>query len=99
MKYACLLALLTATACAPTLNDVSDSFGSGDDSTAIDENEQCDAADYRPLIGTPVTATIFPTGKLLRVYGQGDIVTQEYIPQRINVVYNSGGKIVRVTCG
>ena len=99
MKYACLLALLTATACAPAINDVTDSVGPAVDPTVIDENEQCDAADYRPLIGTPVTATIFPTGKLLRVYGQGDIVTQEYIPQRTNVVYNSGGKIVSVTCG
>ncbi len=104
MKYVCLLALLGMIACAPTPNDtvgvvgVSDGSGSNND-LAQNENEECNAAEYRPLIGSPVTSTVFPTGARLRVFSEADIVTQEYIPQRTNVVFDTGGQIVRVFCG
>ena len=60
--------------------------------------ELCDAADYRALIGTSVTDTSFPVGPRLRVFTLTDIVTQDYIPQRTNVVHDRG-RITRVYCG
>ncbi len=65
----------------------------------IPEMEQCDAEDYRPLIGTPVAAAPFPIGNLLRVHGENDIIRQEYLPQRTNIVYDAEGLITRVACG
>lgn len=65
----------------------------------IPELEQCDAEEYRPLIGTPVAATTFATSDRLRVYGANDIITQDYLPQRTNVVYDAEGLITRVSCG
>ncbi len=61
--------------------------------------EQCDAADYRPLIGTTIAATTFPVDDRLRVFGENDIITQEYLPQRTNVVFGTDGLIARVYCG
>ena len=60
--------------------------------------ELCDAADYRDLIGSPVAATSFPEGSKLRVFTLTDIVTQDYIPQRTNIVHDKG-TITRVYCG
>ena len=62
--------------------------------------EQCDAADYRPLIGTEIAAALTPgDDPMLRVYGAGEIVTQEYLPQRTNIVFDGDGLIQRVYCG
>lgn len=103
MKYVCLLALMGLIACAPQPDDttagVAISNGAGANDLVENPNEECDADTYRPLLGTPVTATVFPTGERLRVFKTSDIVTQEYIPQRTNVVFNVGGQIVRVFCG
>ncbi|MEO9824355.1 MAG: I78 family peptidase inhibitor [Paracoccaceae bacterium] len=106
MKYVCLSALCGLIACAP----VPDSGAIDDNSAGVEQsvdgedvadnpNDLCDAGEYRALIGTPVTATVFPTGKLLRVFSEADIVTQEYIPQRTNVMFSTGGQIMRVFCG
>lgn len=61
--------------------------------------ELCDARDYRPLIGSDVKATTFLSGPALRVFGVNDIITQDYVPQRTNVVFDDGGTITRVYCG
>ena len=65
----------------------------------IPDLEQCDADDYRPMIGTPVAAATFPQSDLLRVYSVTDIVTQDYLPQRTNIVVGADGLILRVSCG
>lgn len=61
--------------------------------------ELCDAADFRPLIGSGIAEAVIPEDRVHRVFGEDDIVTQEYIPQRTNVVYDTKGRIVRVWCG
>ena len=69
------------------------------DGGGLADIELCDAEDYRPLVGSDVGATSFPTGPELRVFGVNDIVTQDYIPQRTNVVYDTSRQIIRVYCG
>jgi hypothetical protein len=61
--------------------------------------EQCDAADYRPLIGTPRAEAAMSPGERLRVFSVNAIITQEYLPQRTNVVFGDDGLITRVYCG
>jgi len=73
----------------------SEQGGSGE----LAEQELCDAIDYRILVGTSVDDTAFPVGPRLRVFGANDIVTQDYIPQRTNVVYDASRKVIRVYCG
>jgi len=111
MKYVCLLALMISAACAPVPDDTSGIVDITDGpelpTTPVaasnpggsPDAEECDAETYRPLLGTPAADTVFPTGERLRVYSEADIVTQEYIPQRTNVVFDSSGRINRVFCG
>ncbi|MCG6882534.1 MAG: hypothetical protein LJE62_02125 [Silicimonas sp.] len=105
-RLACLLMLLGA-ACAPVTPDdrtgveidrpvpgASEGGGSG-----LADVELCDASQYRPLVGQSVDATRFPTGPVFRVFGVNDIVTQDYVPHRTNVVYDASRVITRVYCG
>ena len=61
--------------------------------------EECDAAEYRGFIGQNIAAVTVPTGPMLRAYGETDIITQDYLPQRTNVVYDGSRTITRVFCG
>ena len=105
-RLACLLILLAA-ACAPTPPDdrveaeanrpvpgASEGGGSG-----LADVELCDAEDYRVYLGQSVDAATFPTGPEFRVFGVNDIVTQDYVPQRTNVVYDGSRIVTRVYCG
>ena len=105
-----LIAAVALAACAPEVpDDRGATTTSGDQAlpgpseqggnTGLAAIEQCDAEDYRHLVGQSVTATSFPTGPGMRVFGVNDIVTQDYVPQRTNVVYDGGQRIVRVYCG
>ncbi len=101
------LALLTACASEPpddraiipdaerNLPGPSESAGGG----SLAEIELCDAESYRFLVGTSVDETVFPTGPGLRVFGVNDIVTQDFVPDRTNVVFDTGRQIMRVYCG
>ncbi len=103
------IAIVALTACAPSYsddraivtlpNDAPPSVVKEDAEPKLADIELCDARDYRPLIGSNVSATTFPRGARLRVFGVNDIVTQDYIPQRTNVVHDEGGRITRVYCG
>lgn len=101
------LVLLLASACGPAALDdrggsepralpgPSEAIPGG----GLNDVELCDAEVYRPLEGSAASATTFPVGSRLRVFGVNDIVTQDYIPQRTNVVYDTSGTITRVYCG
>ncbi len=89
MNYLPILLALALAGCANT--GFPDRFD--------EDDEQCDAADYRDLVGSNVAAVTLPSGRDIRVFGENDIVTQDYRPERTNIVYDTGGKIRRVYCG
>ena len=103
--------VLVLSACAPDVPD--DRFGesiveegAGEESEASDGGEAlgdiefCDAADYRGLIGSNIAAVTLPDDPTIRAFGENDIVTQDYRPNRTNIVYREkDGRIFRVYCG
>lgn len=107
--WTAMIVMATLAACAPQVPDarvsggsdgaVQDRNGALNQPPKVGEIELCDARNYRPLIGQPVSATTFPASRNLRVYSVNDIVTNDYIPQRTNVVYGTNGKIQQVFCG
>ena len=107
MSIRVIAALLLMAACAPSgeaENEAAGSVGEGAEGAAeIGETpavmEQCDAADYRPLIGTPVDVASLPVGQMLRVYGENAIITQEYLPRRTNIVHDARMVARDVYCG
>lgn len=107
--YVIILAFMTVVACAPTVPDDRDGAAVGEIQPLPGPSEKggeglaaielCDAEDYRPLVGQNVASASFPAGPMLRVFGINDIVTQDYVPQRTNVVYDNARTIVRIYCG
>ena len=71
----------------------------GVEGSGLGEIELCDAQDYRHLLGAVAASQTFPIGPEFRVYGVDDIITQEYLPNRTNVVVNQDGLVARVYCG
>ena len=107
LTFPLALALLLVAACGPEDGPTLDERPAAaelpedqkpDGEGGLADIELCDAADYRDLIGTPVGDTAFPVGPRLRVFTLTDIVTQDYIPQRTNIVHDKG-RITRVYCG
>lgn len=109
-RYLSLLGLAALAACGPAAPDIARAPASANlpgAGGAVDAPqgslggvELCDAEAYRPLVGQPYTATAFPLGPRLRVYSDIAVVTQEYLPNRTNVVYDArSGAILRAFCG
>jgi hypothetical protein len=89
--------------CAPAAPDKTAAVGQGalpveDEEPGLADPELCDAQDYRPLIGAHIASVTLPKGPRLRAFSVDDIITQEYIPQRTNVLYDSDGTIIEVYC-
>lgn len=60
--------------------------------------DTCKAARYQNLVGQdPIAAAGLPNPK--RVYHITDPVTQDYRPERINVVLDDSGTIGAISCG
>jgi len=100
-------ALILLAACSPT-GDIEGTENSNIDEGVEEANdgeappdpiEQCDAVDYRHLIGSPVGSATLPDDPSLRVYGENDIITQEYLPRRTNIVYDARRVVQTVYCG
>jgi len=61
--------------------------------------EECDAQSYRGLLGTQIADALVNEGPQLRVYAENDLITQEFLPQRTNIVTDEAGIVTRVYCG
>lgn len=96
MKFVPLFASFAVIACMP-VDDVEATESPED--PPVDEVELCDAPEYRPLIGSNIASVSLPSDPFVRVFGKDDIVTQDYRPKRVNIVYDEKGVIFRVYCG
>lgn len=82
-----ILAALTAAAALPAL--------------AQDKApDTCGAAALQSLIGGPVP-TALPDANPVRIYADGDAVTMDYNPQRVNIILDAATRttILAITCG
>lgn len=64
------------------------------------EQDACGASGYGFLLGQNrdvLAAMTFPAP--MRAYGEGDPVTLDFNPARLNVVWDETGEIIAVSCG
>ncbi|WP_019962077.1 I78 family peptidase inhibitor [Woodsholea maritima] len=100
-----VLAGLTLSACAATLGgdnptqselvDTDSDGGSGSDIAM-----GCGDALYQRLVGQAIMEVHQPSlPRPHRIYGQHDMVTQDYRPERLNIVVDPQDRVHRVYCG
>ena len=93
-----LVAGLTLTACATTASTTNPDAGVQPD--PMPEPQPCAAEAYQVLVGQPVGGVHTDSlPRPHRVYGPGDMITEDYRPDRLNIVVGENGVIAEVKCG
>lgn len=60
----------------------------------------CGAGALQSLLGAPVGSHDFSrSGRVQRIMREGSAMTMDYRPDRLNVTYDSRGRITRIWCG
>lgn len=74
------------------------------DVSEVDEDgpdaRDCPAEQYQVLVGQPreeIHVSSLPRPH--RIYGEGDMVTMDYRPDRMNIVVGTSGRVIEVKCG
>lgn len=63
------------------------------------DQDTCGAAEYRYLVGLSIAAVSLPESAALRVIGPNDLVTYDFVATRVNIEFDTRGRIVEVRCG
>lgn len=69
---------------------------------ATPAEDLCSASAYQGLVGqdrAAVAAAGLEPGPKTRIYGPTDMITEDFRPDRINVVMDGTDRVLRVTCG
>ncbi len=61
--------------------------------------ETCDLGSYRGFFGASLAAVTFPADPNLRVIMADDVVTMDFVPDRVNIHVDHNGRIHDLTCG
>lgn len=101
-----LPALFLLAACAPAPSDDVAAQNRTDtemeETRAAEDNpllSPCLNDRLRALVGQPVSTAPGLIPETARVIGPGDLYTQDYLPDRVNVDHDANGVIMRVWCG
>ncbi|WP_294090424.1 I78 family peptidase inhibitor [Sphingomonas sp.] len=73
------------------------SIGNRSGERALFPPSACKAEQYHGFIGAPLAATTLPVG--VRVIEPGAILTQDYVPTRLNALVDARGSITGFRCG
>jgi hypothetical protein len=60
--------------------------------------DACGAAQYRSMIGVNIAAATFPADAGIRIIHPDTMVTQDFRPDRLNVIVNADGVITELRC-
>lgn len=60
---------------------------------------RCDLARHQALVGMNIGEVYLPQQLRYREISPGQVVTQEYQPERLNIFLDPKGWIARVSCG
>lgn len=90
MRFVYLAALPVLAACVPAEQS---------QPVAGNSPETCPASEYSALIGTNINAATLPLSVTYRTIWPGDLVTEDFVPDRMNVAVNNEGIVQGLTCG
>jgi hypothetical protein len=104
MIRASVFAFALLAACTPPTGDKADEptpepVAAGpqtrEEATAQDT---CGAAAYSAMIGTSIAAASFPATPNIRVIMPDSVVTEDFRPDRLNVIVDASGNITALEC-
>ena len=60
--------------------------------------DTCGAAQYSAMVGSQLAAVTFPAEAGIRIIQPDTVVTQDFRPDRLNVIVDAGGVITGLEC-
>jgi hypothetical protein len=96
-------ALIALASCGPTTSEApptTEAPTTTAPQTAAEATAQdtCGASQYQAMIGTNIAAATFPADAGIRVIQPDTPVTQDFSPQRLNVIVDANGVITSLEC-
>ena len=104
-RAAAMAALLALAACMPDPADPADPDKGADKATAaspviVQPKDTCGAYPQIILVGENVEGRSFDgLAPIVRLIGPRQAVTKDYRPERLNIMYDDDGIIMRLYCG
>ena len=69
------------------------------EATEMHEEASATGCNFNYLVGQNVNDAYLNLGRPVRVIEPGDAVTQDFNPERVNVIVDTQGYVTEVTCG
>jgi hypothetical protein len=97
-------ALIALASCGPTTSGTPTATEAPATTTApqtaaeATAQDTCGASQYQAMIGTNIAAATFPADAGIRVIQPDTPVTQDFSPQRLNVIADANGVITSLEC-
>lgn len=94
------LGLMALAACGQTTATTEPPTPPATPQTAAEATAQdtCGAARYSAMVGTNIAAATFPADAGIRVIQPDSIVTEDFRPDRLNVIVDANGVITSLEC-
>jgi hypothetical protein len=89
---------LSAAACAPPASETPPETPTPQTREEATAQDSCGAAQYRSMIGSNLAAVTFPADAGIRVIQPDSMVTQDFRPDRLNVIVDANGLITALEC-
>lgn len=107
MKQHILALPFVLMACAPAPVEVVAPVTAGENSAGgsatpgLQERlpDTCGLDNYQGFIGQPVAAITYPAGDNVRVVQPGEILSQIYVADRVNLYVDEASVVQRIICG
>lgn len=104
MRHLIIAAALLMAACAPSNTTPPDGAtppadGAGPQTAAeATAQDTCGASGYRSLVGSSLAAVTLPADANIRIIQPDTMVTQDFRPDRINMIVDADGTITGLEC-
>lgn len=66
---------------------------------SLSADDACGASGYQSMIGNSIAAITLPSSLDHRVIGPDTMVTEDFVPTRLNFYTDSNSVILKITCG
>lgn len=95
------VSVLSLVACGPTTapsEPVAETPTAPQTAEEATAQDTCGASQYAAMIGSNIAAVTFPAESGIRIIQPDSIVTEDFRPERLNVIVDANGAITSLQC-